>query len=80
METYLFRFCTIFTEYLPTSGQDDNEVDNVFQQLQVIIDILVVQEDWNAKVERATRADLGGGGAYFNPTTMQRQMVQISDS
>ena len=47
---------SLFTVYAPTSGHDDNKVDNFYQQLQEIIDqipnkdILVVQGDWNAKV------------------------------
>ena len=42
----------------PTSGHDGNEVDNFCQQLQEIIDetpkkaILVVQGNWNTKVDR----------------------------
>ena len=54
---------TIIQVYAPTSGHDDNEVDNFYRQLQEIIDqtpkkdILVVQGDWNAKVGRGAQAD-----------------------
>ena len=54
---------TIIQVYAPTSGHDDNEVDNFYRQLQEIIDqtpkkdILVVQGDWNAKVGRDAQAD-----------------------
>ena len=48
---------TIIQAYAPTSGHDDNETDNFYRQLQVIIeqiptkDILIEQGDWNAKIE-----------------------------
>ena len=54
---------TIIQVYAPTSGHDDNEVHNFYQQLQEIIDQtpkkdnLVVQGDWNAKVGRDAQAD-----------------------
>ena len=54
---------TIIQVYAPTSGHDDNEVDNFYRQLQGIIDqtpkkdILVVQGDWNTKVGRDAQAD-----------------------
>ena len=54
---------TIIQVYAPTSGHDDNEVDNFYRQLQEIIDqtpkkdILVVQGDWNTKVGRDAQAD-----------------------
>ena len=54
---------TIIQVYAPTSGHDDNEVDNFYRQLQEIIDQtpnkdnLVVQGDWNAKVGRDAQAD-----------------------
>ena len=54
---------TIIQVYAPTSGHDDNEVDNFYRQLQEIIDqtpkknILFVQGDWNTKVGRDAQAD-----------------------
>ena len=51
--------------YAPTSGHDDREVDHFYQQLQETIyrtpkkDILVVQEDWNAKVGKDAQTDWG---------------------
>ena len=47
---------TIIQIYTSTSGHDDNEVEQVYQQLQEIIDqtskkdILIEQGNWNAKV------------------------------
>ena len=47
---------TIVQAYAPTSDYGDNEIEEFYDQLQNIIDqtpkndILVVQEDWNAKV------------------------------
>ena len=70
---------TIIQVYAPTSGHDDNEVDNFYRQLQEIIDqtpkkdILVVQGDWNAKVGRDAQADLGDVcGPYCNAETNER--------
>ena len=54
---------TIIQIYAPTSGHNDGEVDHFYQQLQKTIDqtpkkdILVVQEDWNAKVGKDVQAD-----------------------
>ena len=51
------------TIYAPTSGYNNNEVNNFCRQLQEIIeqtpikDILVVLGDWNAKVGRDAQAD-----------------------
>ena len=48
------------THYSPTFGQDDNEVDNLYQQLAETIDqipkkdILIVHGDWNALVGKET--------------------------
>ena len=47
---------TIVQVYAPTSDYDDNETEELYDQLQNVIDqtpkknILVVQGDWNAKV------------------------------
>ena len=49
---------TIVQAYAPTSDNDDNEIEELYDQLQNVIDqtpkkdILVVQGDWNAKVGR----------------------------
>ena len=54
---------TIIQVYAPTSGHDDSEVDHFYQQLQETIDqtpkkdILVVQGDWNANVEKNAQED-----------------------
>ena len=54
---------TIIQVYAPTSGHDDNEVDNFYRQLQEIIAktskkaILVVQGDWNGNAGRNAQAD-----------------------
>ena len=51
------------TIYAPTSGYNNNEVNNFCRQLQEIIeqtpkkDILVLRRDWNAKVGRDAQAD-----------------------
>ena len=61
---------TIIHVYAPTSGNDDSE-DHFYQQFQESIDqtpkkdILVVQENWNAKVEKDAMADWREGcGPY----------------
>ena len=70
---------TIIQIYAPTFGHNDNEVDNFYQQLQEIIDqtlrkeILVAQEDWNAKVGKAAQADWG------DPTALLRHLREVSD-
>ena len=49
---------TIVQAYAPTSGYDDNDIEEFYDQLQNVIDqtskkdILVVQGDWNAEVGR----------------------------
>ena len=70
---------TIIQVCAPTSGHDDNEVDNFYRQLQEIInqtpkkDILVVQGDWNAKVGRDAQAEWGDVcGPYCNVKTNER--------
>ena len=59
--------------------EDDSEVDYFYQQLQETIDqtpkkdILVVQEDWNAKVGEDAQVDWGGVGVpYCNVETNER--------
>ena len=70
---------TIIQVYAPTSGHDDSEVDHFYQKLQETIDqtpkkdILVVQEDWNAKVGKDAQADWGEVcGPYCNVKTNER--------
>ena len=70
---------SIIQVYASTSGQDDNDVDNFYQQLLDIIDqtpksdILVVQGDWNTKVGRDAQADWGDVcGHYCNAETNER--------
>ena len=70
---------TIIQVYAPTSGHDDSEVDHFYQKLQETIDqtpkkdILVVQEDWNAKVGKDAQADWGEVcGPYCNVETNER--------
>ena len=47
---------TIIQVYAPASSYDDSEVDEFYRELQSLVDqtpkqdILVVQDDWNAKV------------------------------
>ena len=56
---------TIIQIYAPTTGHDDSEVDHFYQQLQETIDqtptkdLLLVQGDWNVKVEKDAQADWG---------------------
>ena len=70
---------TIIQVYAPTSSHDDSEVDYFYQQLQETIDktpkkdILVVQRNWNAKVEKDAQADWGDVcGPYCNVETNER--------
>ena len=54
---------TIIQVYAPTSSYDDNEVDEVYRELQSLVDqtpkqdILAVQGDWNAKVGEGAQED-----------------------
>ena len=51
-----FQYIVVVQVYAPTSDYDDNETEELYDQLQNVIDqtpkknILVVQGDWNAKV------------------------------
>ncbi|MEW8546458.1 MAG: endonuclease/exonuclease/phosphatase family protein [Candidatus Thiodiazotropha sp.] len=78
LEAASFNF-TIIQVYAPTSGHDDSEVDNFYQELQEIIDqtpkkdILVVQGEWNAKVRKDAQAAWGTVcGPYCNAETNER--------
>ena len=70
---------TIIQVYAPASGHDDSEVDHFYQQLQETRgqtpkkDILVVQEDWNAKVGKDAQTDSGEVcGPFCNVETNER--------
>ena len=70
---------TIIQVYAPTSDHDDSEVDHFYKQPQETIDqtpkkdILVVQGDWNAKVQKDAQADWGEVcGPYCNIETNER--------
>ena len=75
---------TIIQVYAPTSGNDDNDVDNFYRQLQEIIDqtpkkdILVVQGDWNVKVGRDEQADWGDVcGPYCSAETNEEGLKHL---
>ena len=70
---------TVIQVYAPTSGYDDSEVDQFYQQLQETIgqtpkkDILVVQGYCNANVGKDAHADWGEiCGPYCNVETNKR--------
>ena len=63
--------------YAPTSDYDDNEIEEFYDQLQNVIDqtpkkgILVVQEDWNAKVGKDACGNWQGiCGPFSNNDTL----------
>ena len=64
---------TIVQAYAPTSDYDDNKIEEVYDQLQNVIDqtpkkdILVVQGDWNAK---------GGQGCLWKMARHLRTLLQ----
>ena len=51
---------TVVQEYAPTSAYYDNEIEEFYDQLHIVIDqtpkndILVEQEDWNANVGKVS--------------------------
>ena len=68
---------TIIQAYAPTSDYDDADVEDFYEQLQEVLDqtpkkdILVVQDDWNAKI---------GEDAYENhveDTATPNQMKEV---
>ena len=73
---------TIIQVYAPTSGHDDNKVDNFYRQLQEIIyqtpkkNILVEQGDWDDKIGRDAQQI---GETYVDSTLMRRLMRDVSD-
>ena len=70
---------TLIQVYAPTSDYDDIVIEEFYDQLQEVLDqtpkkdILIVQEDWNAKVgEDAHKNWKSTCGRFCNPTTNER--------
>ena len=70
---------TIVQAYAPTSDYDDKKIEEFYDQLQNVIDqtpkkdILVVQEDWNAKVGGDACGNWQGiYGPFCNDDTNER--------
>ena len=70
---------TLVQAYAPTSDYDDDKIEELYDQLQNVIDqtpkkdILVVQGDWNAEVGRdACRNWQGICGPFCNDDTNER--------
>ena len=70
---------TIVQVYNPTPDYDDNEIEELYDQLQNVVyqtpkkDILVVQGDWNAKVGKDACGDWQGiCGPFFDDDTNER--------
>ena len=63
--------------YAPTSDYDDNEIEEFYDQLQTVIDqtpkknILVMQGDWNAEVDKDASGNWQG---ICGPSAMMTQM------
>ena len=74
---------TIIQVYAPTSSYDDSDVDEFYRELQSLIDqtpkqdILVVQGDWNAKVEGMHKKI---GEKLMDLPAIQRPMTEGSSS
>ena len=78
LRTTLFNI-TIIQAYAPTSDYDDDDVEYFYEQLQEVLDqtpkkdILVVQDDWNAKIgEGAYENWTGTCGSYCNTKSNER--------
>ena len=80
---------TIIQVYAPTSGHDDNEVEQFYQHLPDIIDqtpkkdSLIVQGDRNAKVRKDAQADWEDiCGPYCNIETNERglRLLELATS
>ena len=72
---------TIIQAYAPTTDYDDDDIEDIYDQLQEVTDqapkkdILVVQGEWNAKVrEDASKNWKGTCSHYCNPETKERGM------
>ena len=70
---------TIIQAHVPTSNDDDNEIEEFYEQLQNVIDqtpgkdILVMQGDWNAKVDKDACGNWQGiCGPFINDDTNER--------
>ena len=70
---------TIIQAYALSADYDDDDIDDFYDQLQVVIDqapkkdILVVQGDWNAKIgEDESKNWKGTCSQYCNPETNER--------
>ena len=70
---------TIIQAYAPTTGYDDDVIEDSNDQLQKVInqtpqkDIIVVQGDWNAKIGKdASKNWKGTCGQYCNPEANER--------
>ena len=70
---------TIIQVHAPTSSYDDRDIDEFYREHQSLVDqtpkqnILVVQGDWNAKVEEDAQEDWGEVcGPSCNPETNGR--------
>ena len=69
---------TIVQAYAPTSNYDDNEIEELYDQLQDMIDQtpkkdILVQGDWNAKVGRDACGNWHGiCGPFCNDDTNER--------
>ena len=73
---------TIIQVYAPTSGHDDNEVDNFYRQFQEIIDQAPKMTFWLYKGIRMLKLEgmhRQTGEAYVDLTAKLRQMREVSD-
>ena len=68
---------TLVQAYAPTSDYDDNEIQELYEQIQNVIDqttnkdILVVQGDWNAEVGKDVYENWR---AFAGPSEMTKQI------
>ena len=76
---------TIIQAYAPTSDYDDTDIEAFYEQLQEEVldetprkDILIVQDDWNAKVGEDARKDWKGTcRPYSNAQTNERGLLLL---
>ena len=76
---------TIIQVYPPTSSYGDSDVNEFYRELQSLIDqtpkqdILVVQGDWNAKIEEDAQEDWREAcGPSCNPETSDRGLKLLA--
>ena len=81
---YIYAFnITIIQVYAPTSSYADSEVDEFYRELQSLVDqtakhdILVVQGDWNAKLEKIHQKI---GEMFVDLSAIRRPMTGGSSS